>query len=76
MALDEEHRRIFIAARRLARLLVLNMDTGKTVARLSPKVGSYLCFNADVTPGYGVAGIGLHTNKTGSPSAFGVGVVK
>src|SRR6266566_5575240 len=34
MALDEEHRRIFIAARRPARLLVLDMDTGKTVASL------------------------------------------
>jgi len=43
---------------------------------VSPKVGGYLCLNADVTPGYGVAGIGLHTNKTGSPPAFGVGVVK
>jgi hypothetical protein len=34
MALDEEHRRIFIAARRPARLLVLDMDTGKTIASL------------------------------------------
>ena len=34
MALDEERRRIFIAARRPARLLVLDMDSGKTVASL------------------------------------------
>jgi DNA-binding beta-propeller fold protein YncE len=34
MALDEEHRRIFIAARRPARLLVLDMDSGKTIASL------------------------------------------
>jgi DNA-binding beta-propeller fold protein YncE len=34
MALDEEHRRIFIAARRPARLLVLNMDSGQEVAAL------------------------------------------
>src|SRR5258706_14457479 len=35
MALDEDHRRVFIAARRPARLLVLDMDTGKVVASLS-----------------------------------------
>src|SRR5882724_11717133 len=34
MALDEEHRRVFIAARRPARLLVLDMDSGKVVASL------------------------------------------
>jgi hypothetical protein len=34
MALDEERRRIFISARRPARLLVLDMDSGKTVASL------------------------------------------
>jgi DNA-binding beta-propeller fold protein YncE len=34
MALDEEHHRLFVAARRPARLLVLNTDTGKTVASL------------------------------------------
>ncbi len=34
MALDEEHRRLFVAARRPARLLVLDMDSGKTVASL------------------------------------------
>lgn len=34
MALDEEHKRVFIAARRPARLLVLDMDTGKTIASL------------------------------------------
>jgi DNA-binding beta-propeller fold protein YncE len=34
MALDEEHRRLFVAARRPARLLVLDIDTGKTVASL------------------------------------------
>lgn len=34
MALDEAHRRMFVAARRPARLLVLDMDTGKTIASL------------------------------------------
>ncbi|MGE5726423.1 MAG: YncE family protein [Acidobacteriota bacterium] len=34
MALDEEHHRVFIAARRPARLLVLDMDSGKQVASL------------------------------------------
>ena len=34
MALDETHRRLFVAARRPARLLVLDMDTGKTIASL------------------------------------------
>jgi DNA-binding beta-propeller fold protein YncE len=35
MALDEEHRRLFVAARRPARLLVLDMDSGKVVASLA-----------------------------------------
>jgi hypothetical protein len=35
MALDEEHHRVFVAARRPARLLVLDMDTGKEIASLS-----------------------------------------
>ncbi len=34
MALDEQHRRVFIAARRPARLLVLDMDSGKLIASL------------------------------------------
>ncbi len=34
MALDQDRRRIFIAARRPARLLVLDMDSGKIVASL------------------------------------------
>ncbi len=34
MALDEAHRRLFVAARKPARLLVLDMDTGKEVASL------------------------------------------
>lgn len=34
MALDEAHRRMFVAARKPARLLVLDMDTGKEVASL------------------------------------------
>jgi len=34
MALDEEHHRLFVAARRPARLLVLNTDTGKVIADL------------------------------------------
>jgi DNA-binding beta-propeller fold protein YncE len=34
MALDEPHRRLFVAARKPARLLVLDMDTGKEVASL------------------------------------------
>lgn len=34
MALDEKNRRLFVAARRPATLLVLNMDTGREVARL------------------------------------------
>jgi DNA-binding beta-propeller fold protein YncE len=34
MALDEPHRRLFIAARKPARLLVLDMDTGKQIASL------------------------------------------
>jgi len=34
MALDEEHHRVFVAARRPARLLVLDMDTGKEIASL------------------------------------------
>ena len=34
MALDEEHHRVFVAARRPARLLVLDMDSGKQVASL------------------------------------------
>lgn len=34
MALDEEHRRLFVAARKPARLLVLDMDTGKEIASL------------------------------------------
>jgi DNA-binding beta-propeller fold protein YncE len=34
MALDEKHRRLFVAARRPALLLVLDMDTGHEVARL------------------------------------------
>lgn len=34
MALDEAHRRLFVAARRPARLLVLDMDTGKEIASL------------------------------------------
>ena len=34
MALDEEHRRLFVAARRPARLLVLDMDSGKVIASL------------------------------------------
>ena len=34
MALDETHRRMFVAARKPARLLVLDMDTGKEIASL------------------------------------------
>src|SRR6202790_4607159 len=34
MSLDEEHHRLFVAARRPARLLVLNTDSGKVVASL------------------------------------------
>jgi DNA-binding beta-propeller fold protein YncE len=34
MALDEAHRRLFVAARKPARLLVLDMDTGKVIASL------------------------------------------
>jgi DNA-binding beta-propeller fold protein YncE len=34
MALDEAHRRLFVAARKPARLLVLDMDTGKMIASL------------------------------------------
>jgi DNA-binding beta-propeller fold protein YncE len=34
MALDEPHRRLFVAARKPARLLVLDMDTGKEIASL------------------------------------------
>jgi DNA-binding beta-propeller fold protein YncE len=34
IAIDEEHRRVFVAARRPARLLVLDMDTGKEIASL------------------------------------------
>jgi hypothetical protein len=34
MALDEKHRRLFVAARRPALLLVLDMDTGHEIARL------------------------------------------
>lgn len=34
MALDEQDRRVFVAARRPARLLVLDMDTGKEIASL------------------------------------------
>ena len=34
MALDQDRRRIFIAARRPARLLVLDMDSGKVIASL------------------------------------------
>jgi DNA-binding beta-propeller fold protein YncE len=34
MALDEADRRLFVSARRPARLLVLDMDTGKTIASL------------------------------------------
>src|SRR5216683_2604928 len=34
MALDETHRRLFVAARKPARLLVLDMDTGKEIASL------------------------------------------
>jgi DNA-binding beta-propeller fold protein YncE len=34
MALDEVHRRLFVAARKPARLLVLDMDSGKEIASL------------------------------------------
>jgi DNA-binding beta-propeller fold protein YncE len=34
MALDESHRRLFVGARKPARLLVLDMDTGKEIASL------------------------------------------
>jgi DNA-binding beta-propeller fold protein YncE len=34
MALDEPHRRLFVAARKPARFLVLDMDTGKEIASL------------------------------------------
>jgi DNA-binding beta-propeller fold protein YncE len=34
MALDEAHRRLFVAARKPARLLVLDMDTGKEIGSL------------------------------------------
>jgi DNA-binding beta-propeller fold protein YncE len=34
MALDEMHRRLFVAARKPARLLVLDMDSGKEIASL------------------------------------------
>jgi len=34
MALDEPHHRLFVAARKPARLLVLDMDTGKEIASL------------------------------------------
>ncbi len=34
MALDEEHHRLFVAARRPARLLVLDSDSGKVIASL------------------------------------------
>lgn len=34
MALDEKHRRLFVAARRPATLVVLDMDTGRQVATL------------------------------------------
>lgn len=34
MTLDEQHRRIFVAARRPARLVVLDMDSGKEIAAL------------------------------------------
>jgi hypothetical protein len=34
MALDEEHHRLLVAARRPARMLVLNTDSGKVIASL------------------------------------------
>jgi DNA-binding beta-propeller fold protein YncE len=38
LAIDEEKRRVFVACRRPSRLIVLDMDTGHTMARL-PTVG-------------------------------------
>jgi DNA-binding beta-propeller fold protein YncE len=40
MAIDEAHRRIFVACRRPARLLVLDMDSGAVVARLPAAGGA------------------------------------
>jgi hypothetical protein len=48
MALDEAHRRMFVAARKPARLLVLDMDTGKQIASLPGAIDTDdLSYDAD-----------------------------
>lgn len=48
MALDEPHRRMFVAARKPARLLVLDMDTGKEIASLPGAIDTDdMSFDAD-----------------------------
>jgi DNA-binding beta-propeller fold protein YncE len=48
MALDEPHRRMFVAARKPARLLVLDMDTGKEIASIPGAIDTDdMSFDAD-----------------------------
>lgn len=60
MALDEAHRRLFVAARKPARLLVLDMDTGKEIASLPGAIDpDDMSFDADRKRIYVTSGEGF-----------------
>jgi DNA-binding beta-propeller fold protein YncE len=60
MALDEAHRRLFVAARKPARLLVLDMDTGKEIASLPGAIDTDdMSFDADRKRIYVTSGEGF-----------------
>jgi len=60
MALDEAHRRLFVAARKPARLLVLDMDTGKEIASLPGAIDTDdMAFDADRKRIYVTSGEGF-----------------
>jgi DNA-binding beta-propeller fold protein YncE len=60
MALDEAHRRLFVAARKPARLLVLDMDTGKQIASLPGAIDTDdMSFDADRKRIYVTSGEGF-----------------
>jgi DNA-binding beta-propeller fold protein YncE len=59
MALDEAHKRLFVACRRPARLLVLDMDSGVVLARLpAAGIADDLLFDPIHTRLYAVSGEG------------------
>jgi DNA-binding beta-propeller fold protein YncE len=60
MALDEAHRRLFVAARKPARLLVLDIDTGKEIASLPGAIDTEdMSFDSDRKRIYVTSGEGF-----------------